>query len=382
MEREAQFEALSDAILEASNAGKVVLVSGEAGHGKTSLVKEVVSKLDHKQIVLIAACEPVGIPTAFAPLYDIINQLPSDLAEEIRAGEGIAPVGAGLVDFLKNDHMVLVFEDIHWADEVTLGLVRYLGRRIEATSSCLVLTYRPEHLDLVPPLRLVVADLGSGSVRLEVPALTRAAVAEMAAGRGLDPDALHATTLGNPFFLEEVLRHPGADVPPTIQNAVLANADELSRESAEVVGLVALSREGISFDLLREMIPDAEVLLEAAFRKRILVSDAGVVTCRHELIRESLLQAMSPMARQRRHQRLLDALEGTSAGSNDISRLAYHSVGAGNAEKAFHYSTLAGDNAARVGAHRQASAHYVDALDADNGSDVDVRSRLLLAGGY
>ncbi len=379
VERHAQLGALSDAIEASSHSGQVVLLSGEAGHGKTSLVKEVLRNLDHKYTVLVAACEPVGIPTAFAPLYDIISDLPSDLAGDIRSGGGIAPVGAGLLDFLKNDNVVLVFEDIHWADEATLGLVRYLGRRVEATSSCLVLTYRSEHLHLSAPLRLVVADLGPGAVRVDLIALTPAGVSELAAGQDVDPVEIHAATMGNPFFVEEVLRHPGADVPPTIQNAVLASADELSPESAEVVGLVALSRDGLNLDVFTTLVPDAEQWLEPPIHKRILIWEGGVVTCRHELIRDSLIHAMSPVRKQRRHEQLLEALERSPSDQNEISRLAYHSVGSENSEKTYLYSSQAGDNAAKVGAHRQASLHYVDALTADDGSNPERRSRVLLA---
>ncbi len=379
VERDAQFGALTDVSGSTLDSGKVVLVSGEAGHGKTSLIKAALGSLDHKHTLLVATCEPVGIPTAFAPLYDIINDIPIELASDIRRGGGVAPVGAGLLDFLKNEHVVLVFEDIHWADEATLGLMRYIGRRIEATSSCLVLSYRSEHLDLSPPLRLVVADLGPGAVRIDLPALTPTGIKEMAAGQDVDPVEIHLATLGNPFFVEEVLRYPGADVPPTIQNAVLANADELSAGSTEVVGLVALSRDGLSLDLLSTLVPDAEQLLELPIHKRILTCEGGVVTCRHELIRDSLIQAMSPIRKQRRHERLLEALEDSSSDLNEISRLAYHSVGSGNSKKAFVYSSQAGDNAAMVGAHRQASLHYVNALTADDGSDPERRSRLLLA---
>jgi len=379
VEREVQAKSLLDAISTTSSSGTVVLLSGEAGHGKTSLVKEVVGALDHKYRTLWAACEPVGIPTAFGALYDIVNDLPSEVAEAVHSRSGVAPVGAGLLDLLKNDRVVLIFEDIHWADEATLGLVRYLGRRIEATSSCLILTFRSEQLDLVPPLRLVVADLGSQAVRIDVPPLSLAGVAELAVGKDVDPLSLHATTMGNPFFVDEILNDPGTVVPPNVQNAVLANADDLSLESSELVGLIALSSEGLRMDLLATITPNAEELLELPLRKRLITWDRGTITCRHELIRESLLRAMSDVAIRRRHARLLSALEGSADGAHAIARLAYHSVGAGDAEKAFAYSKLAGDNAARGGAHRQASLHYVDALEADDYSDLARRSEVLLA---
>lgn len=379
VERDSQLRDLLDAIGSSSSEGNVVLISGEAGHGKSSLIRAALGNLDHKFTILTASSEPVGIPTAFAPLYDVIGHLPADLADEIRAGSGIAPVGARLVDYLKNDHVVMVFDDIHWADEATLGLVRYVGRRIGATASCLISAYRPEYLDSVAPLRLVVADLGPEAVRIELPALSVDGVVEMADGIDVDPVAVHRATLGNPFFVDEVLQHPGSDVPPTVQNAILANIDGLPPEAVELVGLVAISREGLSLDMLSTMVANAEGLIELAIQRRVLDFEDGLVGCRHDLIRESLVQSMSPVASKRRHGELLAVLEGSARGVDDISRLAYHSVGAGHHAKAFEYSTMAGHNAAKVGAHRQASLHYLNALEADDRTDLDLRSEILLA---
>ena len=186
IERDDQLAILQDVLSAPVDHGRTVLLSGQTGNGKTSLVNAWLKGLDHRFRVLMASCEPVGIPAAFAPLYEIADQLPKDLCDAITSGSGRQSVNLGMLDVLKNDRVVLVFEDMHWADEGTLGLVRFLGRRIGATNSCLIVTYRSEELDLNPPLRLVVADLGPTAVRIELPTLTRAGVEQMASGLDID----------------------------------------------------------------------------------------------------------------------------------------------------------------------------------------------------
>ncbi|MEX2323729.1 MAG: AAA family ATPase [Acidimicrobiia bacterium] len=245
VERDGYLAAVMEAVKGSAEAGRVVLLSGEAGHGKTSLLDHVLKDLDHRYRLLTAACEPVGIPAAFAPLFDLLDDLPDDLRADVRSGTGRPGVYAGMLDLIKNDRVVLAIEDVHWADEATLGLIRYLGRRIQATNSTLIVTFRPEELALNPPLRLVVADLGPTALRVELPSLSLAGVEEMTRGRGVDPLRTYELTGGNPFYVEEVLRHPDRDLPSTIQNVILANAERLPDAAMELLYTVALSPDGL-----------------------------------------------------------------------------------------------------------------------------------------
>lgn len=362
VERQHQLQALETAVVSSTHSGTVVLISAEAGFGKTSLIETFTRSLDHRYQVLTATCEPVGIPAAFAPLFDLLDDLPDELRDDIRSGIGRPAVYSGMLDLIKNERVVLVFEDMHWADEATLGLVRYLGRRIAATNSTLLITYRSEEVDLSHPLRLVIADLGSSAERIDLPALTPAGVAEMARGLDVDPHEIHETTLGNPFFVEEVIRHPGLKVPPTVANAVLASAAQLPEEALEIIYLVALSPDGVPLRSLAADSESAGAHVDQAVQRRLLNVRGGVVSCRHELIRDTFTQTIPPSREQNLHLRLLTHLEAGSESSPDIARLAYHSIGAGNADKAITYSLQAARDAARAGAHRQAAFHYSNAL--------------------
>lgn len=362
VEREQQLGALEGAFLEPSS-GVVVLVSGEAGFGKTSLLEVFTRKLDHRYRVLAAACEPVGVPTGFAPLFELLDDLPDELAADIRTGSGRAAVYAGVLDLIKNDTVVLVLEDVHWADEATLGLIRYLGRRIGATGSRLIVTYRSEELDFNPPLRLVVADLGPAAVRIDLPPLTVAGVARLIGGLGMDPEVVHAATLGNPFFVEEVARNPASEVPPNVRNAVLANAGRLPSHTLEFLRTVALSPDGVAWEHIGDLGDETGEHTDLGFQRRLLSDSRGRIACRHELIRQSLLGSMPPVTTRRLHRRLLESLEMRAAGSADTARLAHHAIGARESTKARVYSLQSGRDAAASGAHREAAYHYAKALE-------------------
>ena len=342
-------------------------MSGEAGFGKTSLLQVGLDTLDHKWRVLVAASEPLDVPAAFSPLYDLIAELPPELQHDIRAGIGRMPVYLGMLDLVKNDRVVLVLEDVHWADEATLGLVRYLGKRMGATQSVLIVTFRSEEINVSPPLRLVVADLGPSAIRIELPALTVSGVEELARGTGLDPRHVHDATLGNPFFVDEVLMHPEIALPPTIQYAVLANAAQLPDDALEFVNIVALSPDGVPLADIAELGDPTGRHCDLAFSRRLVASARGQISCRHELIRKSLVEALPPATRKRLHERLLAHLEGTAPDSRDMARLAYHAIGAGDVVKAAEYSIIAGEHAAAGGAHRQAAFHFANAIDFADG---------------
>ena len=378
IERDRQIEALSDAIAISDREGQVVLVSGEAGHGKTSLVDTVVGELDHRYRVLKAACEPLDIPAAFGPLFDVMDELPEDLRNAVKSGSGRMSVYAGMLDMIKNDRVVLVIEDLHWSDEATLGLARYLGRRVAATSSVVIVTYRSEELDVNPRLRLVVADLGPGAVRIDVPALTLEGVRRLVERSVVDPEKLYEATLGNPFFIEEVLRHPGAEVPPTVQNAVLASAEQLPEDALDLLRLIALNPDGLAREILEEAYDRGGVLTDIAVQRRLLVASSSHVACRHELIRQSLVTALPPVLKERLHERLLEVLERGAVDSPDFARLAYHSVGAHEPKRAIQYSLRAASDASKAGAHREAAFHYGNALEFNSLIDGRELSRVLL----
>ena len=195
----------------ASGEGCVALVSGEAGIGKTTLVErflERTQQADSRVRVLWGACDALFTPRPLGPLLDMARQAQGPLRELIRAGVDRERLFAALLDELSRAGLptVAVFEDVHWADEATLDLLKFLARRIRRTHGLLILTFRDDEVDASHPLRRLLGELPPGCVRrLRLPPLSEVAVARLAAAAGWAATDLYSATGGNPFYVTEVL---------------------------------------------------------------------------------------------------------------------------------------------------------------------------------
>ena len=210
IERESQLAALHQYAREASQGqGRLVLISGEAGVGKSVLLEELAQDLAEARW-LWAGCEGLFIPAALGPLLDIANQIDGELLRLCSAEAKRDKLYGALLRQLSDMRTltVIVVEDVHWADEATLDLLSYLGRRIQHLRVLLLVTYRDDALAADDPLRLTFGALASqrATRRLTLPSLTAAGVAALAQGTGVDATELHRLTAGNPFFVTEVLQ--------------------------------------------------------------------------------------------------------------------------------------------------------------------------------
>jgi predicted ATPase len=154
LEREELLAQLDDALAE---GGRLVFVGGEAGVGKTSLVRAYCDRVATR--VLQGACEPLTTPAPLEPFVDLASQTGGAFAAVIEAGGPARDVALTLAAELDRP-TVVVLEDVHWADEASLDVLRVLGRRVDRTRALVLATYRDE-LDADHPLRLVLGQLAS-----------------------------------------------------------------------------------------------------------------------------------------------------------------------------------------------------------------------------
>ena len=213
LERDSNLNQLEQALQEAmAGQGHVILVSGEAGIGKTSLVDQFTQAHRASARVLWGACDSLFTPRPLGPLHDVALQVDGELSALLRSDANQLAIFSACFVELQQSHSIVVFEDIHWADEATLDLIKFLGRRIQRTASLLILTYRDDELDPAHPLRLILGDLPRGFTnRIQLTPLSKASVLELAraANQTAQAEELFEATGGNPFFVTEVLASEG-----------------------------------------------------------------------------------------------------------------------------------------------------------------------------
>jgi DNA-binding CsgD family transcriptional regulator len=380
LEREDAFAALYGAHSEArAGTGRLTFVAGEAGVGKTSLVRAFCEGVRSSSRVLEGACDPLFTPRPLGPFADIAVETRGPLAELLDEGGTTRAVHDALQRELDSISTVLVLEDLHWADEATLDVVRMLGRRIEGAPALVIASYRDDELDRAHPLRIVLGELATapGVGRLRLEPLSPSAVARLAEGSQIDAGELYRKTSGNPFYVREVLDAGGDAIPPTVREAVLARTARLSPAAEAIVEAVAVAPPHLEPWLLGRVCDDAVAWLEDCLSVGVLVSvDAGVAF-RHELARIAVEEQLNPARRLELHRRILAALSDPPAGPLDLARLAHHAEKAGDHQAVLRFAPDAAAEAAALGAHREAAAQYARALRFSEGMPEDEKAELL-----
>ena len=366
LERAEQLGALGAALSEVAErgVGLVVLVHGEAGIGKTALVRRFCAQAGGSVRVLWATCDPLFTPRPLGPLFDIARVVEGELREQVEAGGQPHEVARALMDELdRRSSSVVVVEDLHWADEATLDVLRLCARRIDSVPALLVLTYRDDGLHPSHPLRSMLGELSSAmSARHELPRLSVTAVAELARASTLDVGELYARTGGNPFYVTEVLAAGGGRIPPTVRDAVLARAAGLSGAARDVLEAVAVVPQRTEVWLLEALVQRALDGLDECLESGMLRGEADGVAFRHELARLAIEESLTPHRAVVLHRRALVALAQPANGSPDLVRLAHHAEAAGDTGAVLRYAPAAAEHAAAVGAHREALHQYGRAL--------------------
>jgi DNA-binding CsgD family transcriptional regulator/tetratricopeptide (TPR) repeat protein len=367
LERASVLDALGGLLAEArAGRGRLALVGGEAGVGKTSLVRELCTRRRHAAGILWGACDPLSTPRPLGPLADIAPAAGGRLEELLRGEAPREELFTTLLERLRRGPppTILVVEDLHWADEATLDLLRFLARRIGTVPVLIVGTYRDDEVGPSHPLRVTLGDLaGAGLVRrLRLEPLSRQAVATLAGAAGVDHDRLYETTGGNPFFVTEVLAAGGEEIPVTVLDAVLARAARLSEPARKVLDAAAVAAPPMAIWLLAEAAGAEPGHLDECVEAGMLEEQAGGMAFRHELARLAVERALPPGRRADLHRRTLAVLLARPPATHDAARLAHHADAAGDAAAVLAHAPPAARQAAALGAHREAAAQYARAL--------------------
>jgi len=358
LERESFLQALGEYAGEAARGeGRLVLVSGESGMGKTALLEEFQHHTKGTRW-LWGACDGLLTPRPLGPLFDMASQSGGELAGLCR---GDAARDRLFTAFLAEigppaPFTVAVIEDVHWADEATLDLLSFAGRRLGRTRALLLATYRDDELADDHPLRVVLGDLATqrATRRMRLPPLSEEAVRALAGERGMDAREIYRVTGGNPFYVSEIVAAGGPSVPPSVRDVVAARLARLSPGTRRAVEAAAVTVARVDLSLLSSVLDASSV--DECLATGILVDDGGGVRFRHELVRMAVEAGIPPYRQAELHTRLLAALE--ERGDANPAVLAHHAEGAADEKAVLRYAPEAARRSAALGAHREAAAQY------------------------
>lgn len=367
LERDGDLAVLQATVIDAaSRRGSVVLLAGEAGIGKSSLVEAWRQDPGADARVLVGWCDDFLTSRTLGPLRDVARVTGGALADAVAALDTGAVLDALLAELSHPlQPTLLVLEDVHWGDEATLDVVRYVGRRIERLPAVLVVTYRDDELTPDHPLHGVLGSLRGPVHRLRLHPLSGAAVARLTAGLDLDPDEVLRITGGNPFFVTEITRHPG-HLPASIADAVRSRVQALPPGPRAAVELLSVVPGGAEHDLVMALgIPTEDVAVAEA--GGVLVVDARGVRFRHELARLAISASLPAATRIAHHRTTLEQC----LRDGDEAAILHHAVEAGRRDAVAEHGPRAAHVAFRAGAYRQAAEHqshllaHADLLDPD-----------------
>jgi ATP/maltotriose-dependent transcriptional regulator MalT len=368
VEREAPLLSLQAAAARAAaGCGGVVLLSGEAGSGKTSVLEALSRSLDASWQLMWGNCDASFAPRPLGPLYDIALQRRCCLLQLMDSGAPVTTLFSAFLDLLSvaPAPCLVVIEDLHWADRATLDLVRCVGRRVARLPALLVLSYRDD--EPAPPhgLPQMLGDLqGSSTTRLALAPLSPQGVQAMADEAGRPADGLHALCAGNPFLVAEMLwcGSTPAALPDAVAQALRGRLARLDDAMRELLDTASAEPEGIEVACLEALHGDpAAAWIDTCLARRLLVADDHTsVRFRQPILRRAIYEAMPPLRRHRLHLQVLAALQtGQEAAP---ARLLRHATLGGDLAQVPALALQASAQAAARGAYGEAAQHCASAL--------------------
>lgn len=376
IERDGFFETLHAKLKDAvSGEGHCILVCGEAGIGKTSIVKAFYGDKKSSCNIYLGTCDDLFTPRPLAPLYDILLQMKVVTGESNGNFGDRARLFTGFLNELENQTRttLIIIEDVHWADEATLDFIKFFARRISQFRCLFILTYRDNEIRSSHPLRSVLGQLPPDSfTRLRLTPLSRQAVEKMSAEKGYKGENVYNISNGNPFYVTEILATYSAGVPNNIKDSILSTYHRLDPETKSAWQILSVLPTGFELKYLEKMAPSFAAAIHRCLELQIMVLKDQVLLFKHELFRRAIEGFLSPIVRIALNKNILDLLKESFEQNREIERIIHHAKNANEYELVVQYAPMAARQAACVGSHIEASKLYLTAIEYYQGNDKEV----------
>lgn len=370
--------------------GGTILVEGEAGIGKTRLLAEFMAAARDRGVrVVYGACLPFAEAVPYAPLAGLIQVVDGHASEPLadRVAGSLMPdlgdrtrffewVAGNLLALAGTEPVVLVVEDLHWADRSTGDLLSYLVQRIPSTRVLLLCSRRLAGPESAAPL-------GSDHVETLGPLDDEQVTLMLADILGTDPDPGLVDRVvrradGNPFFTEElVAAGAGDDLPSTVREVILERVGRVDPATRQLLRVAAVTGRRVEEALLRQITGPVDDALRDAVAHRFLVRTADGYAFRHALAHEAVYGELLPGEREELHAKVAAALTSRPEAEVAPAELAHHWHAARRRPEALAASINAGQAAETAHAPAEAYAHYRRAVDLWESSSETNRGWLL-----
>jgi DNA-binding CsgD family transcriptional regulator len=360
----------------ARGSGRFVLLAGEAGVGKTSLLEAFRGRRPELRW-LWGACDGSFTPRPLGPLYEIATGIGGGLAQLCTDGADRRELFGAFLDELNGDaKTVVVIEDLHWADDATLDWLRHLARRIAGVPAMVIVSYRDDEPATDNPLPRVIGQIVThrGTRRISLPTLTVDAVRQLAARTDADADELYRVTGGVPYYVEEVLCARPGEVPATVADIVTTRTSRLSANARRLLAAAAVIARPAEPQLLATVASVDASALDECLESGALIGGPANYHFRHEITRMAVERTILAHSRSQLHAAAISELERSTPA--DHARLAHHAESAGDSGKAFHYARIAAYTAFAMRSNREAVAQFRRALRFADGAGAEVRAAL------
>lgn len=347
------------------HGGKIALVCGEAGIGKSTFVNQFLSQLDKNVHSAIALCDPLFTPRPLGPIRDLLASLQ---IVDISDADEVKFYFEDFVNRLRDSKstLVLVIEDLHWVDQRTLDWLQFVGRRITQLPLLLIGTYRDDEVTVTHPLRAALATIAASSqVQLPLMPLSLTSITRMSENSPIEANHLLSITGGNPFFLTELLRTTidSGEVPSSISDAINSRLNNLPEQLQAFIEFLSSVLGTIPYNLLQSLTGDDSLpLVDDAIALNVLLASPSGVTFRHELVRLTAFNRVQPLKRRDYQTKILTALLSLTDKTSHLDRIVHYAAEIQSAQILLKYAPQAATKAAHYGAHREAASYLAKAI--------------------